>query len=232
MLLILIWGGNSLCLHTPDNKHLHWGCIWLLKLCPHYFRRGGFVCQQFNTWRLRETLGFSENGFSWDDSSNIQGENGRRNTSRHHSYNLSVLVTSAHFEPPARLSKNTAATRRVCLHDQNKYELHTNKSRQLPCYSTEVVYWENMLLIQVYVNSKAPILLVEQDCGLRWLWLNKNSFLYICAWINHFLSDLLSSDYWKPFPMCCSSVQMISQGLMFRWCTRLFVSMFKFSLFV
>lgn len=51
-------------------------------------------------------------------------------------------------ETTASSSWNIALACPVCVRDQNKYELHTNASKQLPCYSTKVVYNGNMVLLR------------------------------------------------------------------------------------
>lgn len=161
-----------------------------MKLCPKYFRCRFFVCQQFNTWRVREMLwAFLGTGFV---DAAVQTFGGKKGGGMLPGIIVPICLfwwgqatlseLSAHFEPPARLPWNIAAARPVCVHDQNKYELHTNKSRQLPCYSTEVVYWENLLvtwyqLIQVFVNG------AEQDWWTRWLPAQQKHFpVYLCMY--------------------------------------------------
>lgn len=51
-------------------------------------------------------------------------------------------------ETTASSSWNIALACPVCVRDQNKYKLHTNASKQLPCYSTKVVYNGNMVLLR------------------------------------------------------------------------------------
>lgn len=54
---------------------------------------------------------------------------------------------TGHSETTASPSWNIAPACPVCVRDQNKYKLHTNASKQLPCYSTKLVYNGNMVLL-------------------------------------------------------------------------------------
>lgn len=183
----------------------------------------------------RDVVGFSGNRFCWRGSVNIQG--GKKGGGMLPGIIVPICLfwwgqatlseLSAHFEPPARLPWNIAAARPVCVYDQNKYELHTNKSRQLPCYSTEVVYWENLLvtwyqLIQVFVNG------AEQDWWTRWL--SDSTKTLSCLFVHVLIISYMISCavLCKTHSQCSllqQSVPMTSQGLMFCWRTSLFVSM-------
>lgn len=155
MLLILVWGGNPRCPHPSYDIHFHGhhdlNYIWVMKPSPKYIRQGLFhvsAVQHVNG--KADVVGFSGNRFSWHGSVNGQGESGGGMVPGvifplclFWWGQATLNELSAHFEPPARLPWNIAAALPVCVHDQNKYELHTNKSRQLPCPSTEAVYWED-----------------------------------------------------------------------------------------